>query len=434
MKIHPLPVRKKSGDIKMNLKKELYTMAEAARIDGAVLAMMPTEDKNNILQAMADSLLKKKKIILSENKKDVQAAKTKGKSGAIVDRLTLNEKRIKSMADGLIEIAGLEDPVGHMENMSKRPNGLFIGKMRVPIGTIAIIYEARPNVTADCVGLCLKSGNSIILRGGSEAINSNKAIFNVLRQAGVKQGMPKSAINLVTTTDRKAVDIILGMTGLVDLVIPRGGESLIREVVQKARVPVIKHYKGVCHVYVDEFANLNMAEEIVFNAKVQRPGVCNAIETLLIHSDVAARFLPSSVKRLRQAGVEIRGCPKTRKIAREVNPAKESDWYEEYLDLILAVRIVPSLEEAMTHIRKYGSMHSDAIVTDNYNNGMKFVKQVDSACVYINASTRFTDGNQFGKGAEMGISTDKLHARGPMGLKELTSYKYVIFGNGQIRK
>jgi len=418
----------------MDMKKNLYTMAKSAKEAAVKVSMLGSEKRNKVLVSMSKSLLKNKKTILKANKKDVSLAKKNGKSNAIIDRLILTDSRIESMASDLAEIARLEDPLGHIHDVTRRPNGLLIGKMRVPIGVIGIIYEARPNVTADCVGLCLKSGNCIILRGGSEAIKSSLAIFNALREAGVKSGLPDFAINYIKFTDRKAVDIMLGMTGYIDLVIPRGGESLINEVTKKARVPVIKHYKGVCHIYVDEEADLNMAEEIVFNAKVQRPGVCNAVETILVHKDVAARFLPSMVKKLRQADVEIRGCSETRRIIKDVKIAKESDWYEEYLDLILSVKIVGSLDEAMGHIRKYGSMHSDAIVTENHKSGMRFINEVDSACVYINASTRFTDGNQFGKGAEMGISTDKIHARGPMGVEELTSYKYVIFGNGQVRK
>lgn len=417
----------------INLKRELYSMIRAAKGQEGQLARLSTKKKNEILCAMSKALVKNKKTILKSNDQDVSLAKKKGKSKALIDRLILDDKRIESMALGLNEIAKLEDFIGQIEELEKRPNGLLIGKMRVPIGIIGIIYEARPNVTSDCIGLCLKSGNGIVLRGGSEALHSNLAIFNVTNDAGIKHGLPQHAINFIAHTDRKAVDIMLGMTGLIDLVIPRGGESLINEVVKKAKIPVIKHYKGVCHVYVDEYADLNMAESIALNAKLQRPGVCNAMETLLVHKDVAARFLPSLVRKLRTAGVEIRGCSYTKKIIKDAKRAKESDWYEEYLDLILAVRVVNSLDEAMAHIRKYGSMHSDAIVTENYERGMRFIKEVDSACVYINASTRFTDGNQFGKGAEMGISTDKIHARGPMGLKELTSYKYIIFGNGQVR-
>jgi len=418
----------------MDIKKSLLEMGKRAKEATYELSLMEAKEKNKILIAMSRALIKKKSVILKANKADVAAAKRKFKSKAVIDRLTLNETRIKAMSSMIKEVAVLEDNIGRVENLVRRPNGLLIGKMRVPIGVIGIIYEARPNVTSDCIALCLKSGNCVILRGGSESIKSNSAIFDALKQAGDKKGLPEGAINLIEYTNRKAVNVMLGMHKYIDLMIPRGGESLIKEVIRKARMPVIKHYKGVCHVYVDEYADLNMAERIVFNAKVQRPGVCNAIETLLVHKDMAARFLPSMIKKLKLAGVEIRGCPKTRKIVKGVKVANKKDWYEEYLDLILAVKVIDSVDEAVSHIREYGSMHSDAIVTENYEYGMKFIREVDSACVYINSSTRFTDGNQFGKGAEIGISTDKIHARGPMGVSELTSYKYVIFGNGQIRK
>lgn len=417
----------------MGLQNQLKQIADAAKTASVKLAGLNAEKKNKILLSMADALLMNKQLILDENKKDLEAARKSGKSSAVIDRLVLDDKRIADMSACLKEVAGLEDPVGGIDDVTKRPNGLLIGKMSVPIGLIAIIYEARPNVTSDSIGLCLKSGNACILRGGSDAILSNRSIFKVLRDAGYSAGMPENCVNLIETDDRDAVDILLGMSGIIDLAIPRGGESLIKEVIDKARVPVIKHYKGVCHVYVDEYADLNMAENIVHNAKVQRPGVCNAMETLLVHKDAAARFLPSIIKKLRESKVEIRGCENTRRIVKDISSAEEKDWYEEYLDLVLSVKIVDSIDDAIAHIRKYGSQHSDAIVTDNYENGMKFIKEVDSACVYINASTRFTDGNQFGKGAEIGISTDKLHARGPMGVKELVSYKYVIFGNGQVR-
>ncbi len=316
----------------------------------------------------------------------------------------------------------------------KRPNGLLIKKIRVPIGVILIIYEARPNVTSDCIGLCLKSSNSVILRGGSEAVSSNIAIFNVLEKAASDAGLPDHSIAMIEDTDRRLVDELLIQEGLIDLVIPRGGESLIREVTRKSRIPVIKHYKGVCHTYVDAGANLKMAEDICFNAKVQRPGVCNAMETMLVHRKAAKKFLVPMIRRFIGAGVEIRGCPETRRTVPGVKKASEKDWYTEYLDLILSVKVVGSVDEAIAHIMKYGSYHSDAIVTENRKNAEKFLNEVDSACVYLNASTRFTDGGEFGKGAEMGISTDKLHARGPMGLEELTSYKYMVFGTGQIRK
>lgn len=417
-----------------DLKKEMYAIVGKVKQASSQIAMLDTSMKHKILLAMAKALVSNSTAIIKANKKDVSFAKKKGRNAAIIDRLTLNEKRIKDMAQCLKEIALFKDPVGSMSESTTTDNGLFIGKMKVPIGVVGIIYEARPNVTSDCVGLCIKSGNAIILRGGSESINSNLAIFDILNKAGKKCGLPENSIYLIETIDRKAVDVLLGMTGLIDVIIPRGGESLIKEVVKKAKVPVIKHYKGVCHVYVDEYADLNMANNIVMNAKVQRPGVCNAMETLLVHEHVAARFLPGIVKKLQDAGVEVRGDKMTKRIAKNIVAAKMSDWPKEYLDLIVSVKVVDDMAEAVEHIRKYGSSHSDAIVTDNYEHGLKFVKEVDSACVYINASTRFTDGNQFGKGAEMGISTDKLHARGPMGVEELTTYKYVVFGNGQIRE
>jgi len=417
----------------MELRKSIYDIGRKAKEASYKLAILDTDIKNRILKSMAKAILKNAKLILKANEKDVLSAKKSKKTNAVIDRLSLNESRIKSMAAILEEVASLEDPVGSIENIIRRPNGLMIGKIIVPIGVIGIIYEARPNVTSDCIALCLKSGNSVILRGGSEALNSNAAIFRIINKAAMSGGLPKGAVNLIEYADRKAVDILLGMTGIIDLIMPRGGESLINEVVKKAKVPIIKHYKGVCHVYVDEYADLNMAEKIAFNAKVQRPGVCNAMEALLVHKDVALRFLPSMIKKFKNAGVEIRGCNQSIKIVKGIEKAREFDWYKEYLDLILNLRIVNSIDEAIAHIRKYGSMHSDAIVTENYEHGMKFIKEVDSACVYINASTRFTDGHEFGKSAEIGISTDKIHARGPMGVKELTSYKYAVFGNGQIR-
>ncbi|MEW6101097.1 MAG: glutamate-5-semialdehyde dehydrogenase, partial [Candidatus Omnitrophota bacterium] len=314
------------------------------------------------------------------------------------------------------------------------PSGLWIHKVRVPVGVIAIIYESRPNVTSDCIGLCLKSANSVILRAGSDALNSNLAIYGVIREVLDKYGLAKGAVNLISEASHSAIDALLKLNEQIDLVIPRGGESLINKVVKLSRIPVIKHYKGICHVYVDEWAELNMAESICFNAKVQRPGVCNAMESMLVHKDAAARFLPGMAKKFKDAGVEIRGCPMTQRIVKGIKRATEKDYRTEYLGLILSVKVVSSLDEAINHINYYGSHHSDSIVTENYDNALQFLKQVDSACVYVNASTRFTDGYQFGMGAEIGISTDKLHARGPMALEELTTYKYMVFGSGQIRK
>ena len=417
----------------MELRKEIEKIAKQAKDACSLLAKASTDVKNKALLSMARSLEKNASYLQRENKKDIIQAERKGLSAALIDRLRLTSKRIKEMSTCLKEIAELPDPVGEIMKIWKRPNGLKIGKMRVPIGVIAIIYESRPNVTSDCVGLCIKSGNAVILRGGSEAFNSNRAIYNILISA-IKNMIPQEAIQFVPTTDRKAVDYLLKLDKYIDLLIPRGGESLIKYVTAKARMPVIKHYKGVCHVYVDRDADLEMAMEICFNAKVQRPGVCNAMETLLVDEKIAEEFLPLMLEKFREAGVEIRGCKRTKKIVPWVKNARESDWYTEYLDLILAVRVVSGVDAAIAHIRKYGSNHSDAIVTEDYETAWKFLEEVDSSAVYVNASTRFTDGYQFGLGAEMGISTDKIHARGPMGLEELTTYKYIIFGNGQIRK
>jgi len=419
----------------MDLKKEIKKIGVAAKLASRKLAWMNTGRKNTILRSAAKALLVSQSSILKANKKDIKAAKAGKLSPALIDRLKLTEERIKAMADSMSAIARLDDPVGVIEKMVKRPNGLLIGKMKVPIGVIGVIYESRPNVTADCIGLCLKSGNGLILRGGKEAINSNIAIFDVINKAALASALPKNAINLIKTTERSAVESMLTLKDEIDLIIPRGGESLITEVTKKSLIPVIKHYKGVCHVYVDEEAELNMAEHVVHNAKVQRPGVCNAMETLLVHKDVAARFLPSMAKKFKAAGVEMRGCALTRRILKDfdVKKAEESDWYEEYLDLVISIKVVKDFDEAINHIAKYGTSHSEAIITENYKRAMQFLERVDSSAVYVNASTRFTDGKEFGKGAEIGISTDKLHARGPMGLEELTTYKYVIFGDGHVR-
>ncbi len=416
------------------LKKDIIDIAKNAKEASLIMGQISSAVKDKALLAMAEGLEKNKARILSANKKDVLAAKNKRLKPAFIERLTLNDKRIKAMADSLRQVAAIHDPVGEIIKMWTRPNGLWIGKLRVPLGVIGVIYESRPNVTVDCVGLCLKSGNSAILRGGSEAINSNIAIYSVLNEAAKRCGIPDGAINLIRTTDRKAVHILLTLSDYVDLIIPRGGESLIKEVAGRSLIPVLKHYKGVCHIYVDEDADLNMAEKICFNAKVQRPSVCNSMETLLVNKDIAARFLPSMVKRYKEAGVEIRGCPVTRKIAKGIKAAVEKDWSAEYLDLILSIKVVSGLDEAVEHINQYSTKLSDAIVTENYHNSVEFLRKVDSAAVYVNASTRFTDGGEFGFGAEIGISTDKFHARGPVGAEELTSYKYIVFGSGQIRE
>lgn len=418
--------------MKGNLRKELENIAKEALWASRELAVLSTSAKNAVLKDMARALLSSKAVILKANKKDITLSRGKGR--AFIDRLTLTPERIKQMADSLLDISKLKDPVGEVIREWSRPNGLRINKVRSPIGVIAIIYESRPNVTSDCIGLCFKSGNSVILRGGSESLNSNIAIYNALSSVMRKHRVPDGAINLIATRERKAVDILLKLNDYIDVVIPRGGEELINKVVRSSRIPVIKHYKGICHVYVDDWADLNMAERICFNAKVQRPGVCNAMESMLVHRDVAVRFLPGMLKKFRDAGVEIRGCAITRKIAKWAKAATEKDYRTEYLDLVLSVNVVNDLDEAILHINDHGSRHSDTIVTENKDNASKFLARVDSACVYVNASTRFTDGNQFGMGAEIGISTDKLHARGPMGLEELTTYKYMVFGSGQIRE
>ncbi len=418
----------------MGLKEELINIAKEAACASRFMMGVPSATKNKVLKDMASALISNKEAILRANKKDiVKAAKAK-LPAAFIDRLTLSEKRIKEMSDSLTQISRLGDPVGEVINAWRRPNGLWIHKVRVPIGVIAIIYESRPNVTSDCIGLCFKSGNSVILRGGSESLNSNLAIYEVLKGIIKKHGIPESIVNMVTTSDREAVAVLLKLNNYIDLVMPRGGESLIDRVTKLSRIPVIKHYKGICHVYVDEWADLNMAENICYNAKVQRPGVCNAMESMLVHRDVAVRFLPGMVKKFREAGVEIRGCSMTNRIVKGIKLATEKDYRTEYLDLILSVKVVDDLNEAVNHINHYGSHHSDSIVTEDYDSALEFLRRVDSACVYVNASTRFTDGYQFGLGAEIGISTDKLHARGPMALEELTTYKYMVFGNGQVRK
>ena len=418
----------------MDLKKELTQLAKEAQSASRALLGLSSATKNKVLKSMAKELMRKKKLILKANKKDIQKARARGLLPALIDRLALNEKRIKEMADSLIALTKLANPVGEVIEAWRRPNKLWIQKVRTPIGVIAIIYESRPNVTSDCIGLCFKSGNSVILRGGSEALNSNLAIYKILKNTLKKYGITEDAVKMIATIDRRAVDILLKLNNYIDLVIPRGGESLIRRVIRVSRIPVIKHYKGICHTYVDEWADLNMAEKVCFNAKVQRPGVCNAMETLLVHKDISGRFLPGMIKKFKEAGVEIRGCPVTQKIIKKgVKRATENDYHTEYLDLILSVKVVDNVLKAIRHINNYGSHHSDSIITDNHVNASAFLKQVDSACVYVNASTRFTDGYQFGFGAEIGISTDKIHARGPMALEELTTYKYMVFGNGQIR-
>jgi glutamate-5-semialdehyde dehydrogenase len=419
----------------MGLHEDMLALGDRAVAASRELVRLSSRRKNTILQAMADEIEARRDVLKDANSQDLAAARAAGLTTALLDRLSLNDSRINGMAKGLREVSGLKDPVGGVISKWIRPNGLEILKVRVPIGVIAIIYEARPNVTADAAGLCFKASNAVILRGGKEALQSNLAIGDALKAGGRKKGLPDDAIQILDTTEHEAVRELVQMEGRVDLVIPRGGESLIRAVVEQARVPVIKHYKGVCHTYVDSAADLAMALRICENAKCQRPGVCNAMETLLVHQDVAPRFLPMVAKRLgKDLGVELRGDAGSRAIVSTMRTATEEDWYAEYLDLILAVRIVPSVQAAIDHINKYGSNHSDTIVSGAQSAQKLFVQEVNSAAVYVNASTRFTDGGEFGMGAEIGISTDKLHARGPMGLEELSTYKYVIRGDGQVRE
>lgn len=408
--------------------------AQAAKQAAAKLAVTSTAVKNAALLAMAAALEAQQSGILAANERDMTAAAAKGMKSSMLDRLKLTAERISGMADGLRQVAGLADPVGNVIDGKTLPNGLHITKIRVPLGVIGIIYEARPNVTADAAGLCLKSGNAVILKGGSEAMESNKTVAAILAQAAEGAGIPAGSIQFIDTSDRQAVQDLIHMNGLVDVVIPRGGAGLIQAVVRNASVPVIETGAGVCHTYVDKDANVEMAMKIAFNAKVQRPSVCNAMETLLVHKDIADKFLPMMLMMYNSSAVEIRGDKAVQEYSGQVHPATEEDWSTEYGDLRLSVKIVDSIEEAMAHIAKYGTGHSECIVTDNYQAAQLFQYTVDAAAVYVNASTRFTDGNEFGFGAEIGISTQKLHARGPMALPELTSTKYLINGNGQVRK
>jgi glutamate-5-semialdehyde dehydrogenase len=416
----------------MDLTKYTDEVVGAARRAAPALAASAGAARNAALQAMASGLEESAEAILEANRRDVEAAKSAGLASAMIDRLTLDGAAIAKMAKGVSEVAALADPLGRVLAGWTRPNGLRISKVSVPIGVVLIIYESRPNVTADAAGLCIKSGNAAILRGGSESINSNLAIGEVTARALTSAGLDAAAVQLVSTTDREAVGLLLKRDDAIDLVVPRGGYGLIRRVAEESQIPVVKHYSGVCHVYVDSAADLELAAEITVNAKVQRPGVCNAAETLLVHADVAERFLPTVAEKLAAEGVELRGCPRTRKII-ITEEAADEDWTAEYLDLILAVRVVDDLDAAIEHINTYGSRHSDAIVTGDLGAADRFVDLVDASCVFVNTTTRFSDGFEFGFGAEIGISTDKIHARGPMGLDELTSYKYVVRGTGQLR-
>jgi len=418
----------------MNIENYVFDVCKRAQKASRILGNQRPDDKNKTLRAMADLILAEKETIKKENKKDLETGRTKGLSDVMLDRLELTDTRIQSMATGLREVAELIDPVGEILDKKNRPSGIEITKIRVPIGVIAIIYESRPNVTADAAGLCLKSGNAVILRGGSEAFHSNLIISNILRAALKKTGLPEDSVQFIETTDRKAIDHLLHAEEYIDVIIPRGGKGLIKKVATESRIPVIKHYEGICHTYIARGADIDKAIAIAFNAKVQRPGVCNAMENLLIDKEIAEKILPPLFLKLRKAGVEIRGCEKVLKIDPSAIQATDEDWKTEYLDLVLSVKIVGNLEEAIDFINEYSSHHSDAIVTEDHYEGAHFLQSVDSATVYVNASTRFTDGAEFGMGAEMGISTDKLHARGPVGLVELTSYKYMIRGNGTVRK
>jgi glutamate-5-semialdehyde dehydrogenase len=417
----------------MTVHDHVVELCKGARAAARAVAAAPTDVKNRCLRAAAERLRASQPRILAANRGDVLHGREAGLSAALLDRLTLTEARIETMAAGLDAVALLPDPVGETIARWRRPNGLEIGQVRIPLGVVGMIYESRPNVTADAAALCLKAGNAVILKGGSEALATNQAIAAVLSEAAAAAGLPAAAIQLIPTADRAAVQTLLKQSQYIDVIIPRGGESLIRAITESSSIPVIQHYAGVCHTYVDAYADLAMAERICLNAKVQRPAVCNAMENLLVHERVAPQFLPSMIRTLRDANVEIRGCERTRRIVPDVRPATEADWRTEYLDLILAVKVVDSLDAAIDFINTYGTGHSDAIVTEHYTHAQQFLAQVDSAAVYVNASTRFTDGYEFGFGAEVGISTNRLHARGPMGLRELTTYKYVIYGNGQIR-
>jgi glutamate-5-semialdehyde dehydrogenase len=418
----------------MSIESTVCEMARAARQAARVVARVSAGQKNAALLAIAETLEKESEFIQSENRKDLSRAEKAGLSAAMIDRLAIKDATIASMADGLRDVIGLEDPVGTMSPTWLRPNGLQVSRMRIPLGVIGIIYESRPNVTVDAAGLCLKTGNAVILRGGSEAFHSNQALAEIISRALQAADLPREAVQVIPVRERAAVNALLTQEETIDLIIPRGGEGLIRFVVENSKIPVLKHYKGVCHVYIDVDADLKKAEAISFNAKVQRPGVCNAMETLLVHKSVADEFLPKMTRRFFDAGVEIRGCPETCRLVPDAKPATDSDWPEEYLDLILSVKVVEEMDQAIAHIAEYSSSHTEAIVTGSYDRARRFVREVDSSVVLVNASTRFNDGGQLGLGAEIGISTSKLHAFGPMGLEELTTTKFVVLGDGQIRE
>lgn len=417
----------------MQLMSMIEDMAKKAKSASRQLRRLERKPKDDALRLMATRLMERQADIIKENKKDLSKAKDAGLSSAMIDRLTLDENVIKGMADGLEEVAVLPDPVGDVTGTWKRPNGLLVKKVRIPLGVIGFIYESRPNVTVDAASLCLKSGNAVILKGGSEAISSNLILARILGRALKESGLPQEAIQVVPSIDREAVNILIGLDDFLDIIIPRGGEGLIRFVTSHSKVPVLKHYKGVCHIYIDKFADLEMAKNVVLNAKVQRPGVCNAVETLLVHRSIAGDFLPSMSELFHDAGVEIRGCPETARLVPWAKPAVKGDWGKEFLDLIIAVKIVSDMRESLDHIEKYGSNHTEAIITNDQERSGRFLAEVDSSVVLVNASTRFNDGNQLGLGAEIGINTSKIHAFGPMGLEELTTTKFVVHGAGQVR-
>jgi glutamate-5-semialdehyde dehydrogenase len=422
------------SDQSSSLKEEALRLGKLAKSAARRLAPLSSSEKNQALLLMAEQLEARGAFLIDENQKDLSFAERAGLSGALLDRIALDRRRVQAMANGLREVAALPDPVREVTKMWRRPNGLQVGRMRIPLGVIGIIYEARPNVTADAAALCLKSGNAVILRGGSEAQNSNQAIGAVLREACVHTRVPQDAVQVVQLKGHALVKELLQLDSYIDLIIPRGGEDLIRAVVADSKIPVIKHYKGVCHIFVDADASVEMAERICFNAKVQRPSVCNAMETLLVHEAIASKFLPPMIKKFQAAGVEIRGCAETCALAPGVKRAKEEDWSAEYLDLILAVRIVRDMDEAITHIERYGAEHTESIITNSYQKSREFIERVNSSAVMVNASTRFNDGGELGLGAEIGISTSKIHAFGPMGLEELTTTKFIVFGDGQVRE
>jgi glutamate-5-semialdehyde dehydrogenase len=420
--------------MEIRMKQELFAIAQSAKESSKLLAQLKSGTKNLILLEIAKALCEAVPSILEANKKDLDEARAQGLSDALMDRLRLDEARIKEMGNGLTAVADLPDPVGEISQVWTRPNGLLVGRMRIPLGVIAIIYESRPNVTSDAAGLCFKSGNACILRGGKEAHNSNLAIGNIFREILQKNGIPEAAVSIIPYTEHEAIGELLKLDEHIDIVIPRGGEGLIRYVAQHSRIPVIKHYKGVCHIYVSQSADLDLAERVCLNAKVQRPGVCNAMETLLVDTAIAEKFLPRISEKMALSGVEIRGCAETRRCLPKIKAATEEDWYAEYLDLILSIRVVNGLSEAAAHIEKYGSSHTESIITRDYDEARKFIRLVRSSLVLVNASTRFNDGGELGLGAEIGISTTRLHAFGPMGLRELTIEKYFALGTGQIRE